>query len=708
MKDSGSGELEDRLDDLSRRVAQLEAATSLMWSTGGRETKLRVRAASAAERMTVARPLPPTQPPLRERLGLGDQGGLEDLLGGRVLAWVGGVAVLLGLALLFAVAVSNGWIGEGARSAFGAAGSVALLALGVWLHERKARTDAALAAVATGLAGLFLTLTVATQVYELLPSLLGTLLAVLVGAAATGLALRWKAKGIAALGILGALAAPILAGASYDAGTVSILFVALAAAAGVLLWQRWGWLALAAFALATPQWLIYLFQQDAPASVLATLIAFGALGVVMAVGYDVRSASDRLELQSAFLLGLNAFVVAGAGWFALDGLGQPTTGKVFFAALALAHVAVGLAGSRRAHVSDDLGLLALTLGVLLADVAFALVAHGVLLTLGWTAAGVGFAALLRHAGRGDHAEVLIGSGLGVHLALGLATALLVDDTQAVLAGDATLSIAGAAASALLAAGCLVSARIVGAGRRHWRTLLDGCGLAAVAFLTALMLDGEALALVWVGQVLVLTGIARRHDDAVAGWGALGFLALASVHVLVYELPPVSLVTGLDRPLIALAAAAGLAGAALLAAQRLPRLHPVLSPALTAYGALALLYIASALVVTPFESGGAVESTLLSAHQQGQMVLSVFWALVGLGALVVGLRRDLHALRLAALGLLGVTATKVFLFDFATLTSVYRVVSFIGLGLLLLIGAFVWQRLRPRALQDLREAPAGVR
>jgi uncharacterized membrane protein len=59
-------------------------------------------------------------------------------------------------------------------------------------------------------------------------------------------------------------------------------------------------------------------------------------------------------------------------------------------------------------------------------------------------------------------------------------------------------------------------------------------------------------------------------------------------------------------------------------------------------------------------------------------------------------------------LLGVTVAKLFLFDLATLTAGYRVVSFIGLGLLLLGGALVWQRLRPRALADLRETPPGVR
>jgi uncharacterized membrane protein len=82
--------------------------------------------------------------------------------------------------------------------------------------------------------------------------------------------------------------------------------------------------------------------------------------------------------------------------------------------------------------------------------------------------------------------------------------------------------------------------------------------------------------------------------------------------------------------------------------------------------------------------------------------------VGVSALLVGLRRDVRGVRLGALALLMVTVGKVFLYDLATLTSVYRVASFVGLGLLLLAGAFSWQRMRPRALPDLRSAPRAVR
>jgi uncharacterized membrane protein len=46
-------------------------------------------------------------------------------------------------------------------------------------------------------------------------------------------------------------------------------------------------------------------------------------------------------------------------------------------------------------------------------------------------------------------------------------------------------------------------------------------------------------------------------------------------------------------------------------------------------------------------------------------------------------------------LIGVAAGKVFLYDLASLDSLSRVGSLIGFGLLLLVGSFAWQRMRPR-------------
>jgi uncharacterized membrane protein len=64
----------------------------------------------------------------------------------------------------------------------------------------------------------------------------------------------------------------------------------------------------------------------------------------------------------------------------------------------------------------------------------------------------------------------------------------------------------------------------------------------------------------------------------------------------------------------------------------------------------------------------------------------------------------------ALGLLGVTIIKVFLVDMASLRTIYRIISFIVLGGVLLAVSFLYQRYRQR-LEELlgdEEGEAAVR
>src|SRR3954471_5690017 len=119
----------------------------------------------------------------------------EDLVGGTALAWLGGIAVLVGLAFLLTMAASRGWLGEGTRTALAGAGSLALLALGVRLRERR-RNEAALAAAAVGVAGAFATLVVAGQVYSLVPDVAALAGALALGAAAPARAPRWRGAAV--------------------------------------------------------------------------------------------------------------------------------------------------------------------------------------------------------------------------------------------------------------------------------------------------------------------------------------------------------------------------------------------------------------------------------------------------------------------------------------------------------------------------------
>jgi uncharacterized membrane protein len=74
-----------------------------------------------------------------------------------------------------------------------------------------------------------------------------------------------------------------------------------------------------------------------------------------------------------------------------------------------------------------------------------------------------------------------------------------------------------------------------------------------------------------------------------------------------------------------------------------------------------------------------------------MMLSVFWALCGLGLLVVGLKRGYPWSRRGGLALLVLAAAKVFTYDLTSLDQMARVLSLIGLGLLLLVATFLYQR-----------------
>jgi uncharacterized membrane protein len=71
--------------------------------------------------------------------------------------------------------------------------------------------------------------------------------------------------------------------------------------------------------------------------------------------------------------------------------------------------------------------------------------------------------------------------------------------------------------------------------------------------------------------------------------------------------------------------------------------------------------------------------------------SALWMLYGAVLMAIGFRQRLPFLRWLALLLIGVTVAKVFLFDINALERIYRILSFIGLGVLLLAISFAYQR-----------------
>lgn len=168
-----------------------------------------------------------------------------------------------------------------------------------------------------------------------------------------------------------------------------------------------------------------------------------------------------------------------------------------------------------------------------------------------------------------------------------------------------------------------------------------------------LVSGDGLTLAWAAEAAMLSLLAYRFGDARLQPAALGYLGLATGHLLVVtepvdELFQTSVEASTAIPTLAVAAAATAAG---LLVRR--RSRPISSAA-----------------------------TLPSAP----------WGRTGLTLLVLGLTRRSSRLRYAGLALFGLTLGKIFTFDLAELSSVARAASFVAVGGLLLAGGVLVQRL----------------
>jgi uncharacterized membrane protein len=114
----------------------------------------------------------------------------------------------------------------------------------------------------------------------------------------------------------------------------------------------------------------------------------------------------------------------------------------------------------------------------------------------------------------------------------------------------------------------------------------------------------------------------------------------------------------------------------------------------------LVYVAGAAALWTLAAGilGAGQAALANPSsaavhdrfQQGHVLVSISWALVGLGLVIASLRGERGRLRAGGIALLFVAVGKLFLYDLAYLTAMARGISFIVSGSVLLLAALLLQ------------------
>jgi uncharacterized membrane protein len=407
-----------------------------------------------------ARPRPPVAPrPQREPVNWSKLA--EQAFAARTLAWAGGIATALGVALLFVLAASRGWVTPEMRVGLGVLVSLGLLAAAFDLDRRGWRADAILSAGGAGIAGLYATLWASISMYHFISEALGLPCAAAIAALAVALAIRVKQEPLAIFGIVAAMLAPTLV--SHDVTGAGALFSFVIACAGLpLFWRyRWTWLLVSIWgtAILTLAPLYLTTHTGLSSAVLAGALFFGLFTVEGLVRELRPEQRDRITELGWLLLGtgiLLSFAVSFLYAGNRDVLGRHLSG---FVLLGLAGLYTLLAMTplllRRRH-ADVTDLLA---GFALAALATAtgLLLGGPGMVCGWAAESAVMIAvserlLRRHGTR--RLRLTVASGVYLLLAA-VQTLLITAPTEAHLA-----SVGAGSAGGSVALGAVTLAGIV--------------------------------------------------------------------------------------------------------------------------------------------------------------------------------------------------------------------------------------------------------
>jgi uncharacterized membrane protein len=315
--------------------------------------------------------LPPTPLPPAPAPAPAPTPDLEESLGTRWAVWVGGVALALGGLFLVRYSIEQGLLGPAARIAAGALFALALIAAGEWMRRRE--IDSPFAAIpsahvpgvltAAGTSTAFATAYAAYALYGMIgPAAAFVVLGAI--AVTTMLASALHGPALAALGLVGALASPLLVASAEPKLWPVVLYLVFVvfAAYGLARMRLWRWLALAA-AIGALLWTFLLGfgpSVDKLPAIAHILIQTALAGFFLVADPHRRTADEEAEpdwLAGGVLLGFAAFTVLLAASWHVGAARVPFTGAMALMLTALACRYAAAAPAAAAAVLVTLGTL---------------------------------------------------------------------------------------------------------------------------------------------------------------------------------------------------------------------------------------------------------------------------------------------------------------------------------------------------------------
>jgi uncharacterized membrane protein len=667
---------------------------------------------------------------------------LESLIGGRWFAFAGAIAVLVALVLFLRLAYTQGWLGRlspALRCSLGAGFGLLLLGAGE-VARRRINSWAAVGLLSAGVAGLYASVLAAYGMYHLLVDAAAFALLTTISGIGIATGARSRLPAVSIVSLVGAYLAPFLLDSPdpsplvFPSYTLAILATGLSLAAwlrggfrvvGALVW--WGTLILGG---------LWILEHGEAHALIAMVFASLAWLMVHAGHVYATRAPDKapageesprswhaaIPLHQLAMLASSFSYSAWTTMLCVDIAERTRIVPDWLPPFAIAGVTAVFAFSLIPALSllrdiprtgrERLGtaLLAQTGGLVFAGTALATLGISAVPT--WLA--LGLAAIV--AGRLVRARGLDVYGVA---AMGVGTArLFLHDWEH---------------NDLLAARQHLHGLVVSEGM--WWALGVGAGWVIAAILLLWRLPQQSkgrarpLAAVAMGLALLTLGASVVHPDADKASIVWTWIALTT---FAFVLSPL----GRAMKLNWLSAGACVPCLILwIATYALPRLdwsgsthmlllHPGLWSALclagliTAIAAWGLRELearellvarsaAASLAISLVWGATSLEAARVGAAMTGDRTVqlafvSIWWALFSVALIVAGFKTNIAAARRAGLTLMGVATLKVVLYDLGGVPQVWRIASFLLVGLLMIGVAVGYSRVANRLLPSKSE------
>jgi len=509
----------------------------------------------------------------------------EQILGGRWLARIGVLALVIGVAFFLKFAFDNNWIGPTGRVILGIVAGLAMLGLGYYWHRRYPILTQVLSG--GGVAVLYLSIFAASAIYNLFHFYAAIAFLLLVSAASAALALRYNSMALAIIGILGAFIVPFTLGMGEAWQLLAYIIVVDLGVLFLSTFRNWRWFTLLAL--------------------VCSLVVFGVWHVEF--GRTVGLTTAEVGITLIFLIFVGASTLFHIIWRRVP--------KTFDYALMVINAS--------AYLGISLGLMWDDLRVWMG---------GFVLLLALFHGALSYVALKRSA---ENAKLSL-------FALGIALVFL------------TLAVP------------------IQLGDRAWTTIAWAV---------------EATVLMWLSLTLRMPRL-RQYSYVV-------FIVVA-VRLLFFD---TSINISTFQPVLNERFLAFAVSIAAMYASRYLLVREGKSSGRGGVAAIALLVAANffSLWILSFEVWNSFEGALQTSELPAReglrnaqtLSLTAVWAIYAIIGLVIGIVKRWRRVRIAALALLAVPIVKVFVYDVFKLEMGYRIAAFIGLGVLLLVSGYLYQR-----------------